>query len=459
MLLLITTALGSYACFVRAEQNPYARYVAGGYSIIDRWALNEIPDQDLFEGAMRGMVDVLQKQGDEHSLFIDEEQRDLFRVELTQEFGGVGVRIRQLGDPPQLTIVGPPEPGTPAFSADIRSGDRIVALDGKPTAEMDMLDVLKLMRGTTGQEVVLSIVHQGEATVEDITLVRAIITVESIRGDLRNKDGTWIFRLESDPRIGYLRITSFGDKTEAELARALASLCGPAAEDSIAALILDVRDNYGGALDAAVGISDLFLRAGLPIVTTRGRNEVTRDRFVSTGSGGYVDKPLAILVNQNSASAAEILAACLQDYHRGVVIGQRSYGKGTVQRLMPIESGRSLLKLTSATYWRPSGRNIHRMKGDTEEDLWGVSPNEGFEVVLDDQQYLQWRNYRRRRDLLGKDGNGPLAEQLDKEDGKPPESFTDRAFEMAVSYLQATLGPLTPPAETNDQQAAQPPKS
>jgi len=439
LLLLITSALVSYACFVRAEQNPYARYVAGGYAVIDRWALHEIPDQDLFEGAMRGMVDVLQKQGDEHSLFIDEEQRDLFRVELTQEFGGVGVRIRKLGDPPQLTIIGPPEPGTPAFEADIRSGDRIVALDGKSTAEMDMLDVLKLMRGKSGQQVVLSIIHQGEETVEDITLVRAVITVESIRGDLRKEDGSWSFRLNADPRIGYLRITSFGDKTEAELTRALASLCGPATENGIEALILDVRDNYGGALDAAVGISDLFLRAGLPIVTTRGRGQVIRDRFVSTGHGGYVDLPMAILINHNSASAAEILAACLQDYHRAVVVGQRSYGKGTVQRLIPIESGRSLLKVTSATYWRPSGRNIQRMKGDTEADLWGVSPNKGFKVVLDDEQYLLWRNYRRRRDLLGDGDQGLLAEQIDKEDGKPPESFTDRALELAVSHLQATL--------------------
>jgi len=439
MLLLATAALISYACFVRAEQNPYARYVAGGYSIIDRWALHETPDQDLFEGAMRGMIDVLQKQGDDHSLFIDEEERDLFRVELTQEFGGVGVRIRRLGDPPQLTIVGPPEPGTPAFSADIRSGDRIVALDGKPTAEMEMLEVLKLMRGKAGQPVVLSITHQGEETVEEITLTRAIITVESVRGDLRKEDGSWLFRLDADPRIGYLRITSFGNKTEVELTRALASLCGPTAENSVEAIILDVRDNYGGALDAAVGISDLFLRAGQTIVTTRGRGQVVRDRFVSTGSGGYVDQPLAILINRDSASAAEILAACLQDYHRAIVIGQRTYGKGTVQRLMPIESGRSLLKLTSATYWRPNGQNIHRMKGDTDQDLWGVSPNEGFEVALDDDQYLQWRNYRRRRDLLGNGAPGPLAEQIDKEDGKLPESFTDEAFQRALSHLQEAI--------------------
>ncbi|MCA9229747.1 MAG: S41 family peptidase [Planctomycetales bacterium] len=439
MLLLTVTAMVSYLCYVRGEQNPYARYVAGGYSIIDRWALQDTPDQELFEGAMQGMVSVLQKRGDEHSLFINEEQRDIFREELTQEFGGIGVRIRQLGDPPQLTIVGPPEPGTPAFDADIRSGDRIVALDGKPTANMEMIEVLKIMRGTAGQQVVLSITHQGEETVHEIALTRAVITVESIRGDLRQPDGTWLFQLESDLRIGYLRITSFGDKTEEELAKALDLLCGPAAKNRVEALILDVRDNYGGALDAAVGISDLFLRAGLPIVSTRGRDQVTRDRFVSTGSGGYTTQPLAILINHNSASAAEILAACLQDYNRAVVIGQRSFGKGTVQRLVRIESGRSLLKLTSATYWRPSGKNIHRMPGDSDTDPWGVSPNEGFQVVLDDKEYLEWRHYRRRRDLIGNSDQSPLAMQIDKEDGKPPESYVDRAFEKARDYLAATL--------------------
>ncbi len=439
MLLLIAMTLISYACFVRAEQNPYARYVAASYSVIDRWALQETPDQELFEGAMRGMIGVLRKHGDPHSLFIDEEQRDAFREELTQEFGGVGVRIRLLGDPPMPTIIGPPEPGTPAFSADIRSGDQIVAIDGQSTAEMEMLGVLKRMRGKAGEPLVLSIIHQGKNAVQEISLVRAVITVESIRGDLRDTQGNWKYRLASDPGIGYLRITNFGDKTEAELTRALASLSNSKHEEGIEALVLDVRDNYGGALDAAVGISDLFLRAGLPIVTTRGRDQLTRDRFVSTGSGGFAELPLAILINHNSASAAEILAACLQDYHRAIVIGQRSYGKGTVQRLMRIESGRSLLKLTSATYWRPSGRNIHRMADDTEQDLWGVSPDEGFEVVLDDDEYLLWRQYRRRRDLLGNSNESPLAEQIDKQDGKPPATFVDRALEKSISYLRTRL--------------------
>ncbi len=436
LLIFLTAAIISYACYVRAEQNPYARYVASSYSIIDRWSLVNPPDQELFDGALSGMVEVLNKRGDEHSMFVDGHDRDAFREDLIQEFGGIGVRILQLGDPPQLTIVGPPEPSTPAFNSDIRSGDLVVAIDGKLTEGLEMPAVLKLMRGPIGTSVVLSVIHAGEEDPVDIEIVRDVITVESILGDYRDDNNRWQYHLLGDTRIGYMRIIKFGDKTEAELTNHLAALTA----EGVQALILDVRDNYGGALDAAVGISDLFLRAGLPIVTTRDRDEQVRERFVSTGRGGYLQLPLAVLINHNSASAAEILAACLQDYKRSVIVGERTYGKGTVQRLMPIESGRSLLKLTAATYWRPSGDNIHRMPGDTDADPWGVKPDEGFKVPMNDEQYLLWRKYRYRRDLLGPRQEGSLAEQFDEQDGKLPESFTDEALDLGAKFLQEKIG-------------------
>jgi len=440
LLLLLSTALISYACYVRAEQNPYARYVAAGFSVIDRWSLQDAPDQQLFEGAMRGMIDVLRKSGDEHSAFVNEQQRDGFREDLNQQFGGVGVRIRLLGEPALPTVVGPPEPGTPAFRADIRSGDRILAINDQQTADMVMDDVLRLMRGPVGAPIKLAIRHVEDDRSHDVDLTRAMITVESIYGDVRNENGQWNFRLADDPRIGYVRITKFGDKTEAELTRVLADLTEHRTGLPIEALIIDVRDNAGGNLDAAVGISDLFLRAGRTIVTTRGRDQVARDRFVSTGNGGYTELPMGVLINRDSASASEILAACLQDYSRAVIIGQRSYGKGTVQRLFThIESGRSLLKLTSATYWRPSEKNIHRMSSDDLQATWGVRPTPRFEVELDKQEDLQWRKYRLRRDLLGDKPGGALADQLEREDGTLPDEFSDRVLRWAIEHLQRQL--------------------
>lgn len=444
LLLIFATLILSYTCYVRAEQNPYARYVAAGYSFIDRLSLQEPPDQKLFEGAMRGMIDVLRRAGDEHSAFVSEKKHDEFREGLTQQFGGVGVRIRLLGKPTIPTVIGPPKAKSPAAEAQIRSGDQIVSIDGQTTANMAMEDVLRLMRGPVGKPIQLAIrplgeEQSGEAATRYVQLNRAVITMESVWGDVRDENNNWQFRLRNDPRIGYLRITTFGDMTVGELTRALAELTSDGDQPPIEALILDVRDNPGGPLDAAVDISDLFLRAGKTIVTTRRRDEEVRDRFVSTGEGNYTQLPMAILINHNSASASEIVAACLQDYGRAAIVGQRSYGKGTVQRLMRIESGRSLLKLTSATYWRPSGQNIHRMPEDTENDTWGVQPNPGLEVILDADAYVEWRKYRDRRDLLGDQPTGKLAEQLNEADGALPPDYEDRALQRAIDHLQAEL--------------------
>lgn len=439
LILLFAAVVISYTCYVRAEQNPYARYVAAGYSFIDHRALQEPPDQQLFEGAMRGMIDVLRKSGDEHSAFVNEKQQDAFREDLTQQFGGVGVRIRMLGEPALPTVIGPPKVNTPAAAAGLRSGDQVVAIDASETSKMSMEDVLRMMRGPVGAPIKLTVQRADVDEPLEIDLRRATITMESIWGDLRNADDTWEYRLADDNRLAYLRITTFGDMTFTELSTVLASLTSGSEEGPVEGLILDVRDNAGGALDAAVDISDLFLRAGQTIVTTRGREKEVRDRFVSTGEGGYTDLPVAILVNQNSASASEIVAACLQDYGRAVVIGQRSYGKGTVQRLMRLESGRSLLKLTSATYWRPSEQNIHRMPGDGEEDTWGVKPNPGYEVKLDEKEYLNWRRYRSLRDTFGGDWDDPLVELLLKEDGEISADYVDRALQMAIEDLQLQL--------------------
>lgn len=432
LMLLLAMMLVSFACYVRAEQNPYARYVAAGFSVIDDWALEKAPDQELFNGAMHGMISVLHRHGDQHSEFVDANQQEAFTEEYDQEFGGVGIRLRLLGEPPTPTVIGLPEPGSPAAEADIRLGDRIEAVDGQATAGLELDDVTRMVRGPIGEPVTLTVMRPGAAAPHAVTVKRAVIMVESILGDVRGPDGRWNFLISEDPRIGYVRIRMFGDKTAEELAAVLANLTK---DGELAGLIIDVRDDAGGALDAAVEISDLFLRAGRTIVSTRDRDGNVRDRYLSTGAGGFADLPLVVLVDRNSASASEIVAACLQDYDRAKIVGERSYGKGTVQRLMHIESGRSLLKLTSATYWRPSEKNIHRMPDDDESAEWGVTPDEGFVVPLSQEEYDVWRNYRNRRDLIGEGLEGELAAELTEQDGELPADYQDLALQRAIEFL------------------------
>jgi carboxyl-terminal processing protease len=432
LMLLLGMSLISYACYVRAEQNPYARYVAAGFSVIDEWALEKAPDQELFNGAMHGMISVLHRHGDQHSEFVDADQQAAFTEEYDQEFGGVGIRLRLLGTPPMPTVIGLPEPGTPAAEADIRLGDRIEAVDGTATAGLDLEEVTRMVRGPVGAPVTLTILRPNAEATHAVTIDRAVITVESILGDVRGPDGKWNFLISEDPRIGYVRIRMFGDKTAEELAAILAELTK---DNDLAGLVIDVRDDAGGSLDAAVEISDLFLRAGRTIVSTRDRDGKVRDRYLSTGAGGYADLPLAVLVDRNSASASEIVAACLQDYDRAKIIGERSYGKGTVQRLMHIESGRSMLKLTSATYWRPSEKNIHRMPEDDESAEWGVTPDQDFAVPLTEEEYELWRNYRNRRDLIGEGLAGELARELTELDGDLPADYQDQALQRAIEFL------------------------
>jgi carboxyl-terminal processing protease len=237
-----------------------------------------------------------------------------------------------------------------------------------------------------------------------------------------------------------VRIRAFGDLTAEEVAETFHQLTA----DGARAVMLDLRDNSGGTLDAAVDICSLLLPAGKLIVETRGRDGAARQRRVTEREGLFTTVPLAVLVNQHSASAAEIVAAALQDHERAIVVGQRTYGKGTVQQLIPTQSGKSTLQLTWASFWRPSGENIHRMQDAPADGKWGVRPDPGFEVPLTDEEYALYEKYRGQRDIVGL---GPLAELAilggDADEGVPAD-FVDRQLVRAVEGLQKTLDGKTP---------------
>jgi carboxyl-terminal processing protease len=223
----------------------------------------------------------------------------------------------------------------------------------------------------------------------DLVVSRANIQLDSIAGDYRNSKDEWVFRLADAPNIAYVRLTGFGERTTRELEKVLKEM-----DSDFDGFVLDLRGNAGGLLTSAVDICDMFLDEG-KIVSTRGRgvldegvdpNSVAEEAAWRAKPGVLVrrDIPVSVLVDRDSASAAEIVAACLKDLGRATVIGERSFGKGSVQNVFPLENGRSALKLTTACYYRPNGQNIHRKTGDSEDDEWGVRPNEGYEVLVDD---------------------------------------------------------------------------
>jgi carboxyl-terminal processing protease len=432
LLILLLAVAVSYACYVRGEQNSYARYVAEGLAMIDENALDRVPDRELFEGAMRGMVGVLHSHGDQHSEFLDQDDADPLRSEIRQQFGGIGVRIGLEGEPPRLTIVGPPEPGSPAARENLRAGDRILSIDGQVTDGMQMTDVLRRMRGLPDTQVRLSIERDGEPKPREVELVREVITVESVLGDRRGDHGDWHFLLESDPRIAHVRIASFGERTPMELERVLANVIANGAK----AIALDLRGDAGGALESAVAVCRMLLPAGKKIVETRGRDGDVRESYASKEDGQFMKVPLVVIVNQDSASASEIVAACLQDNGRAAVAGQRSYGKGTVQQLIPVQNGKSLLKLTWASFWRPNEKKIHRAAGEAESGEWGVVPDAGLEHRLSEEEFARYQEYRSARYRIGIGAAGEIAEN----DGKaPPAEFVDKQLQAAVNYLQRGL--------------------
>lgn len=361
-------------------------------------ALDEIHDHYLepvdrsvlLTAALKGMTSRL----DLYSDYIPPRDFESLQESLEQQFGGVGIQIGVDPETKQLTVVSPMV-NTPAFKAGVLAGDRIVKIGDEDAKDFTVEDAAKRLRGAPGTPVEITVVHVGAADPVQLSMERAIISVESVLGDLHTATGGWTFQLPEHPEIGYIRILQFSERTVSELSEALAEL----RRQGIKGLVLDLRNDPGGLLDQAVGVCNLFIQEGL-IVSTRGRDNQEHESFHANGKAEYTDFPMVVLINQYSASASEIVAAALQDHHRATVIGQRTWGKGSVQNLIPLDAGNSALKLTTYSYWRPSGKNIHRRNDAPESAEWGVLPNDGFEVKLDKQQFEALLKFRRDRDIV-----------------------------------------------------------
>jgi carboxyl-terminal processing protease len=435
--ILILTAVASLICFGEANRNRYASILSESIAKISDYYVEPVDSRTLFEGGMNGMLNQL----DPYSGYIPPEEYSLFRVDIEQEFGGIGIEVRLMND--QLTVLSP-VPGSPAFEKGLVAGDVILAIDGQSTEGYTLEDAVERMRGPIGSEVRVKIQHRDTTTPIDLTLTRARIRVESIRGDSRGADGQWKFVLADHPRIGYIRLTSFGDHTAEDLQRVLESLNG-----SIDGLILDLRGNAGGLLTAAVDVCDMFIPDGKLIVSTRGRDPAQYRNYEAT-KPAIVDAnlPMVVLVDRFSASASEIVAACLQDYGRGAIVGERTWGKGTVQNVLELEGGRSAIRLTTQTYWRPSGKNIHRHRNASEDEEWGVQPAPENLVPLTVEQYRQLAEQRGLRDYP-ETAKALRSEETEgtEESDEAAEAIVDPQLQRAIEVLRAkvTSRPLSPP--------------
>ncbi len=325
--------------------------------------------QDLVRGALKGMIDKL----DPHSEFLDPDQYQELQSDTEGHFGGLGIVIALRDN--SVTVVAPME-GTPGYKAGILPGDRIVKIDGASTESMSLADAVKVLRGDPGTDVTLTLLRPSSGQVKDYRLTRAIINVDMVKDINGKKD----FPIGPD-KIGYIRLIQFGEKTSDDLEAALKNLKA----QGMQALVLDLRWNPGGLLDQAVEVCEKFLPHNQLIVSTEGRN---RGQDSVRRAGGRGDEavnrdgsamPVVVLVNPWSASASEIVAGCLQDLHRAIVLGEKTFGKGSVQSIIPLDDG-SALRLTTAKYYTPSHKVIHEV---------GITPNVIVPVTDEQDHNLQ----------------------------------------------------------------------
>jgi carboxyl-terminal processing protease len=295
---------------------------------------------------------------DPHSSFLDPESYREMQVETSGSFGGLGIEITIRDD--QLTVVAPIE-GTPAYRAGIQPGDRIIKIEGLATKDMTLVDAVKKMRGPKGTKVTITIQREGAKEPQDVSVVREIIQVQSIKTS------------EIEPGFGYIRIRQFQERTAKDMGAGLEKL---EKTGRLAGLVLDLRNNPGGLLTSAVEVSEQFLGDGKLVVYTEGRVPRTNMRFVAHARQPNTRVPIVVLVNQGSASASEIVAAALQDHGRAVVLGTRTFRKGSVQSIIPLSDG-SGLRLTTAMYFTPKGRAIHEQ---------GITPDVVVEAPRGDSE-------------------------------------------------------------------------
>ena len=382
-----------------------------------------VTDSELVTAAIQGMVSSL----DPHSAYMDPKAfNGDFAIQTKGQFGGVGIEVTQ--EDGLIKVISPID-GTPASRAGIKSGDRIAAIDGNPIAGLALNEAIDKMRGPAGSKITLTILRDGEKKPFDVTLVRAIVSVDA---------ATW--RREGD--IGYIRLPGFNEQTADGLEKAVRELkkqIGP----GIKGYVLDLRNNPGGLLDQAIQVSDDFLNSG-EIVSTRGRHTEDTTRYDAKNGDVTDGKPVVVLINAGTASASEIVSGALQDHKRATVIGMTSFGKGSVQTILPLDGG-GALRLTTARYYTPSGHSIQAQ---------GIIPD--IQVAQGDETNIPKLVRPSEADLRGHLENGEAVKKVNAPVVHPAPGKKYDDFQL--SYAEDLLHGKMTVASANQQAAAATPQ-
>ncbi len=353
-LLVVSSSMTVFTATVAANQEDDYKNLeifTDVISLVRSHYVEEIDMEKLIYGAIRGMLSTL----DPHSSFLTPEMYEEMQADTHGEFGGLGIEITVKDG--ELIIVSPIE-DTPAYIAGIKPGDKIIKINGQPTRDIGVMEAVRLMRGPKGEAITISIQRLGADQLQDFTIIRDIIKIKSVKSNLLQG------------RYGYVRIAQFQDRTSSDLKEHLLELRQDN-DGRLDGVILDLRNNPGGLLNQAVAVTDLFLDEGL-IVYTEGRDVESKMTFSAQQIGTEPEYPLVVLINGGSASAAEIVAGALQDHGRAIILGEQSFGKGSVQTIIPL-GDKSGLRLTTARYFTPSGRSIQAR---------GISPDIVVSAIL-----------------------------------------------------------------------------
>jgi len=398
--------------------------IVAARTTIEQHAVREVNDQNISSAAVDAAINAMVAElNDPYAIYLNPEQYVAFQTKVAGHYGGIGVEV--CGAENGLEILNRAAE-SPAMEAGLLPGDIIVAIDGVELIDIPPVDsVNNMLNGVIGSEVALQIertdAEAGSTQTLTVTLTRADITLEPIRGWRRNADGGWDYLLDPAQQIGYVRLVKFTPDIDEQLF----AVVRPLISQGLKGLILDLRENSGGLLDSAWEIADMFLADGL-IVKTAGRNSPPQQWFAKA-EGTLPAVRLAVLINGASASASEIISGSLRDHQRAKTFGTRTFGKGSVQEVIPLGETGGAIKLTTRYYYLPSGVCIHRHVNDGPDDEWGVIPDRP--VKLTDAQHRQWRDAWRRS----------AREPASVEDELSFEQLIelDRCLSAAVQFLQS----------------------